>query len=269
MMPVLPNARPKSVARQSFETPVDVVESRPSIPDTHAPIIPAAPACRRPGSHDSMEPIRRTRFRRVEMEARMRITRCSVLGPGSDRSWRSSVGRAASVVPAEHAIALPSRMPPPRRRSNRHLSVQRARSLLFACVAFAFVLIAAPAFVTGCSSRPGPPIPAEGAFDRWPITIDSSGQQHLLQTQVGSPGYTFEMDSTWDAYRARHVFVTIRRPDPRFAYPQVIVDLRLLTPVDSKTPIRVFAREVEFADRENEAEYRPAAEAPTAQEARR
>lgn len=115
------------------------------------------------------------------------------------------------------------------------------------------------AMLGACSSRPGPPVPAEGAFGSAGISIDSSGREHVVIASVVSPGHSLELDSTWEAYRGRHVFVTIRRPDARFSYPPAPVDLRLLTQVSSRESITVFARTAGRDEKEPEDQYRRAA----------
>ncbi len=112
--------------------------------------------------------------------------------------------------------------------------------------------------VPGCYSRPGPPSPAEGRFNSFALTVDSTGPAYVIKAQVASPGYTLETDSVWDAYRRKHIFISVRKPDPRFAYPQGDVELNLLTTIDSREPMTVFARVAGHDEKDVEDEYREA-----------
>jgi len=150
----------------------------------------------------------------------------------------------------------------PQRASEQSVSARRHRGLLFVHRSLFSTAIAIPMMLAaGCYSRPGPPEPTEGKFQACPVAIGSSGSTHVVQATVGSPGYALELDSMWDAYRRKHVFVTVRKPDPRYAYPQVVVDLSLLTQVDTTDPITVFARLADHDETEPEDEYRQAASA--------
>ncbi len=111
----------------------------------------------------------------------------------------------------------------------------------------------------GCYSRPGPPEPIAERFSACEISIESQGHEHVIVAKVPSPGYSLEVDSTWEAYRGKHVFVTLRRPDPRFAYAQVVSELRVLTQVEARQSIAVFARVADRDAKDVEDEYREAA----------
>lgn len=124
----------------------------------------------------------------------------------------------------------------------------------------AAMVAAGLATLTGCYSRPGPPDVAEEQFSASQISIEPSSGLYVVVAQVGSPGYALVLDSTWDAYRGKHVYVTIRRPDPRFTYAQVVTDLRLLTTVETRESITVFARTAERDEEDIEDEYRMAAQ---------
>lgn len=111
----------------------------------------------------------------------------------------------------------------------------------------------------GCYSRPGPPEPASEAFTGCQMSVDSTGREYVIVAQVASPGYALDLDSTWEAYHGKHVYVTLRRPDARFAYAQVTTELRLLTQVETKESIVVFARIAERDERDVENDYQEAA----------
>lgn len=142
------------------------------------------------------------------------------------------------------------------------LSARLRRRLLFAGRGSALALTAAllAGSPAGCYSRPGPPDVLAEQFSAAQITVQPEGGQYVIVAQVGSPGYALIMDSTWDAYRGKQVYVTVRRPDPRFTYAQVVTELRLLTTVETKEQITVFARVADHGQEDIEDEYRLAAQ---------
>jgi hypothetical protein len=146
------------------------------------------------------------------------------------------------------------------------LSASFRHCLLFARLrlVLAAMLLAGAGAVPGCYSRPGPPEVSEEQFSASQLTVEPVNGLYVVSAQVGSPGYALVLDSTWDAYRGKHVYVTIRRPDPRFTYAQVVTELRLLTTVETRESITVFARTAERDEEDIEDEYRLAAQAVVA-----
>lgn len=148
--------------------------------------------------------------------------------------------------------------------SHHSLSAGRIDRLLFGvrCAVQVFFLLLALLTImaaTGCYSRPGPPEPLPDTFQGCEVSVDTSGREYVIVAKVGSPGYALEMDSTWEAYRGKHVFITVRRPDERFTYAQVVTELRLLTQVETRESIDVFARWAGRNEKDVEDEYHPAA----------
>lgn len=78
--------------------------------------------------------------------------------------------------------------------------------------------------------------------DAPPIRLDTIDGRHLLVMQAPNPGWSFSIDRTEISSDGRRVFITIRRPDPAYMYPQVIVEKQLLTDVRAEVPITLMAR---------------------------
>jgi hypothetical protein len=101
--------------------------------------------------------------------------------------------------------------------------------------------------LVGCSSAPAPETPAfdAAAFTGPALRIESSGTEHVATFDAPSPGYLGTLDYVGVGPKGKEIFVTIRRPDPRFVYSTVIVTQHIATGVDSRRPALIFAREVE------------------------
>lgn len=89
------------------------------------------------------------------------------------------------------------------------------------------------------------------AYNGPDLTIDSSGSTHAVVIQAPTPGYTVSLDAVRDRLGGREALISIRRPDPRFVVPQMIVTQRIGTNVVSATPLDVFVRQLPFDSREN------------------
>ncbi|MEX0876922.1 MAG: hypothetical protein WD114_05640, partial [Phycisphaerales bacterium] len=59
------------------------------------------------------------------------------------------------------------------------------------------------------------------------------------------PGWSFSIDRTSRGPETERVYLTIRKPDPAYMNPQVIVEKQLLTDVREETPVTVMARLLE------------------------
>ncbi len=105
----------------------------------------------------------------------------------------------------------------------------------------------------GCATPPGPPEPTDSPFVGPEIAqAPDVDAEQILITQLATPGWEFTLDATREAYRKTNVFVSFRKPNPAFAYPQVVVSQRLATTVRSGVPIVVYARILEFEDNSGE-----------------
>jgi hypothetical protein len=92
-----------------------------------------------------------------------------------------------------------------------------------------------------------------------PIRTETLGDHHMLIMQAPNPGWLYKLDRDDRDREGWIVWVTIRKPDPAYMYPQRIVDKRLLTQVESDQPIRVMARLLAHDERGNSDQYAPLA----------
>ncbi len=114
------------------------------------------------------------------------------------------------------------------------------------------------ALLVGCAS--GPSIDASTPYQGPGLRVDSQPKVHHLVFTAPSPGWGVVIDRTTETPGGERVFATIRRPNPRFIYPQVVVEQRIATSVAREHPIEVFVRELEF-DAEGSGAYSPLAPA--------
>lgn len=90
-----------------------------------------------------------------------------------------------------------------------------------------------------------------------PIRLEALGEHHMLVMQAPHPGWSYRLDRDERDRDGWVVYLTIRKPDPAFMYPQRIVDKRLLTEVEADQPIRVMARMLEHNEKGNKDQYAP------------
>ncbi len=81
--------------------------------------------------------------------------------------------------------------------------------------------------------------------DAPPIRIDSLNDHHLLTMQAPHSGWMLSIDKDERVADGVRLYVTIRKPDPAFMYPQAIVEKQVLSDVQSETPIFIYARLLE------------------------
>lgn len=93
-----------------------------------------------------------------------------------------------------------------------------------------------------------------------PITLDSSGDEHVIVMQAPHPGWGLELDAVRPARDGKLVFASARMPDPDRMYPQVITPMRLGTTVPASDKMELVVRLISHDD-EVAGPYRPAAEA--------
>lgn len=111
-------------------------------------------------------------------------------------------------------------------------------------------LLALPAALGACGSDL--PITTRSTPYTGPAaTIDSAGRTHAIVIQAPTPGHMVSLDTTQDRLGGREALVTIRRPDPRYLVPQMIVEQRIGTDVPSSTPLDLFIRMIPHDSREN------------------
>ena len=81
------------------------------------------------------------------------------------------------------------------------------------------------------------------------MMLDSSDEFHMLTMQAPNPGWSILIDKDELSPVGMRVFVTVRRPDPSFMYPQVIVEKRLKSDVMTDTGIEIYARLLDFDEK--------------------
>lgn len=108
-------------------------------------------------------------------------------------------------------------------------------------------------------SRPFHPAISDQAYNGPAITIASNtGPRHLIILTAPSPGWTFTFDQLGPP--GDQVYITIRRPDPRLLYPQVIVEQKMDSTVPIANPTQVYARVLDFDEKAGPQTYRLARE---------
>jgi hypothetical protein len=105
----------------------------------------------------------------------------------------------------------------------------------------------AAALTGGCVSRPEHVVSSQ-EYVGPSVTIDSAGEQHVVVIESPSPGWEVRLDRVSEAERRKDVFVTLRRPDPRFVYAMVVGRQHLATTVDVRQAVQVCVRVLDFGD---------------------
>jgi hypothetical protein len=124
-----------------------------------------------------------------------------------------------------------------------------AATLLLGSLALAGALT-----TTGCSSSGGP-VAGAAAYDGPPVSVDSTGREHVVIIKAPSTGWRVTLDQVREIHRARRVFITIRKPDPTLNAISREVDLSVSTSVPKWENVEVWARQVNFVDDGETREY--------------
>lgn len=88
-----------------------------------------------------------------------------------------------------------------------------------------------------------------------PMKLGEIDDRHLLVMQAPNPGWSFTIDKDEVARNGRRVFITIRRPDPAYMYPQVIVEKQLLTEAPSSAGLTIMARLLDAHEKTKNRDY--------------
>lgn len=104
----------------------------------------------------------------------------------------------------------------------------------------------------GCASdatsnpgdQPSLPVTTTDPYRGPTIALDSTGPRHLVLIHSPSPGWTVSIDQVRPD--RRDVYITLMRPDPRYLYPQMIVEQTLDSTLPASKPARVLARVLDF-----------------------
>ncbi len=94
----------------------------------------------------------------------------------------------------------------------------------------------------GCASRNALPDIDPGPYQGPPVTLDSSRAEHIAIFHAPMPGWVASVDRVAEQYRYQAVFISLRRPNPAFIYPQVEVQQRIATNVVTSVPVKVYVR---------------------------
>jgi hypothetical protein len=89
------------------------------------------------------------------------------------------------------------------------------------------------------------------------VMLDQDDPFHMVVMQAPSPGWSLRLDATERTPAGKRVFVTIRRPDPAYVYPQQIVLMRALTRVRLDSEIEVVGRLLDSDERTKGKGYAP------------
>jgi hypothetical protein len=125
--------------------------------------------------------------------------------------------------------------------------------------------IAAACLLGGCKSaeKGGEASVPEREIDRsvmheWPpVSLDSSGREHVILVQGPNPGWRVDLDAVQSVPDGKIAYATIRRANPERMYPQVITDLRMGSTVATTDPVEVVVRLAEH-DGSSAGAYQPA-----------
>lgn len=107
----------------------------------------------------------------------------------------------------------------------------------------ALPVLMSAALLAGCSLFGTPDrIRAGATFRGPPLALEAAGDRHVIWMTAPTPGYQLTFDRSERTAGPTRVFATIRRPDPAFVYPTVVVDQRVASDVRISQPVEVYAR---------------------------
>jgi hypothetical protein len=107
----------------------------------------------------------------------------------------------------------------------------------------------------GCRSHAALPETTADPYAGPPLALDTSQAEYTVVVQAPSPGWQVSLDRVAEQYRHHAVFVSLRRPNPGYLYPQVIVDQRIATNVATTGPVKVYARTLDPDTRQAKGAY--------------
>jgi hypothetical protein len=106
--------------------------------------------------------------------------------------------------------------------------------------------------ILGCAGRKPPPriepVPYTGPEAAFAVANGA----HAIDFRAGSPGWQVRLDQVRSGWRHQQAFVTIRRPNPAYVYPQVRTSQLVATSVPVDTPLMVYARVGDFSTPDDE-----------------
>lgn len=109
--------------------------------------------------------------------------------------------------------------------------------------------------ISGCGSSP---TIAPGRYAGPDIRLEPGTRDHVVVVTAPSPGWDVSFDHSQLGPEGHELFVSLRKPDPRFLYTQQIVEQRVVSDVEQSEPAAVFARTLEARERRSDEPYREA-----------
>ena len=119
------------------------------------------------------------------------------------------------------------------RRPIRFRLCQATGALFAACVLLVHI---------GCAARNSVPQTTSGSYVGPPLSLVHENDATHILFSAPSPGWTITLDEVVDAFKRRDAFVTIRLPNPEYAYAQVVVEQRVATTIPRDQTARLFVR---------------------------
>lgn len=129
-----------------------------------------------------------------------------------------------------------------------------------AILALALAAGTVPFLEIGCGSQKALPNVLNSPYSGPGVTLESTRGSYVVVVQSPTPGWEPTLDRVADQYRHKAVFITLRKPNPAFFYPQVIVQQQVGTSVPSTETVKVYIRVLNFDERATDQPYALAAE---------
>lgn len=148
-------------------------------------------------------------------------------------------------------------------RSTREHPVARTHATLAARVALLALLVGVSMQI-GCWARQSINPHVRGRYHGPPLALQPGSAMFDAVFAAPSPGWTISLDRSLERFEKRELFITIRKPNPEYAYSQVSVEQRLATtaPVSSNTTL--FARMLDFGANASDVTYEEVTSSPGA-----
>lgn len=106
-------------------------------------------------------------------------------------------------------------------------------------VAWRCVVAGVAAVLGGCGGRG--PVPGAEPYAGPALSIDTTRATYTIVLEAPTPGWTMETVATRQLFERREVYVLLRRPNPVYLYPQVVVTQHLGTDVRTDMPMDLYA----------------------------
>ena len=101
---------------------------------------------------------------------------------------------------------------------------------------------------SGCWSDSSLPELSPEPYSGPALSLEAVGGNYLVVLNAPTPGYSMLIDRIEQERAYREIFVTVRKPNPQFAYAQMMVTQRAATGVDTKQGVKVYARFLDHLD---------------------